>query len=70
MTIYNSSLVRSTIVFTSDVTDIAVPLTEDLTIKMGDNAGVNKISFVDSDSIEVAKLDSNGVFTFGGGGAV
>jgi hypothetical protein len=34
----------------------------DLTIKLGDNAGANKISFLDSDDVEIASLNSNGVW--------
>jgi hypothetical protein len=34
-----------------------------ITMKMGDAAGVNKVSFVDSASAEVASIDSNGGFT-------
>ena len=66
MTIYNSSLVRSTIILTSDVTDLSVPLTEDLTIKMGDAAGTNKVSFLDSAGAEVASINSDGVASFMG----
>lgn len=45
-----------------DITLIAAPAGQDLDIKMGDAAGANKISFLDSASVEVASLDSNGVF--------
>lgn len=38
---------------------------EDLVMQMGDNAGVNKVSFTDSDGIEVAAIDSNGGFAMG-----
>jgi len=35
----------------------------DLTVKMGDAAGAQKVSFVDSAAAEVASLDSDGAFT-------
>ncbi len=44
-------------------TNINAVASQDIIIKMGDNAAVNKVSFVDSDSAEVANIDSNGGFT-------
>ena len=38
---------------------------QDIIMKMGDAAGANKVSFVDSASVEVAAIDSNGGWTFG-----
>jgi hypothetical protein len=38
-------------------------VTEDIIFKVGDNAGVKKFYFRDSDGEDVAKIDSNGVFT-------
>jgi len=35
---------------------------KDITVEMGDNAAANKVSFIDSDESEVAKVDSNGTF--------
>lgn len=35
--------------------------TGNLTLKLGDNAGINKVSIIDSDNTEVAYLDSDGV---------
>jgi hypothetical protein len=34
-----------------------------ITLKMGDNAAANKVSFIDVDNAEVASIDSNGVVT-------
>jgi hypothetical protein len=42
---------------------IAVTAGDDITVKMGDAAGANKVSFVDSAAAEVASIDSNGVVT-------
>ena len=39
---------------------INAPAGQDITIKMGDNAGVQKVSFTDSDDAEVFSIDSNG----------
>lgn len=44
---------------------INAPAGQNITIKMGDAAGANKVSFVDSASVEVAAIDSNGGFTMG-----
>ena len=52
-----------TLTFDGIATDIAVTATEDLTIKMGDAAGSNKVSFVDSGDVEVASIDSDGDYT-------
>ena len=38
---------------------------QDINIKMGDAAGVNKVSFRDSANAEVAAIDSNGGFSMG-----
>lgn len=38
---------------------------QNIVIKMGDAGGVNKVSFVDSASVEVAAIDSNGGFSMG-----
>jgi len=38
---------------------------KDVIIKMGDAAGANKVSFVDSASVQVAAIDSNGGLTVG-----
>jgi len=35
----------------------------DITVKMGDNAGSNKVSFTDSDDAEVASITSQGAYT-------
>jgi hypothetical protein len=45
---------------------INAPAGQNITMKMGDAAGANKISFVDSASAEVASIDSNGGLTFVG----
>jgi hypothetical protein len=37
---------------------------QDIIMKMGDNAGANKVSFTDSDDAEVFAVDSNGALTF------
>jgi len=37
-------------------------------IRLGDNAGARKVSFRDSDDVEVGYIDSEGASTFGGGG--
>lgn len=37
---------------------------QDIVLKMGDNAGANKVSFVDSDDSEVWSVDSNGGVSF------
>jgi len=37
---------------------------QDLILKMGDNAGANKVSFTDSDDAEVFAIDSNGSITY------
>jgi hypothetical protein len=42
---------------------IAVTAGDDITVKMGDAVGANKVSFVDSAAAEVASIDSNGVIT-------
>ena len=42
---------------------INAPAANNITMKMGDDGGVNKVSFVDSASAEVASIDSNGGFT-------
>lgn len=39
---------------------INAPAGNDITIKMGDAGGVNKVSYVDSASVEVFSVDSNG----------
>ena len=39
---------------------------QDLIVKMGDNAGANKVSFTDSDDGEVASIDSDGNAIFKG----
>ncbi len=36
----------------------------DITVKMGDAAGTNKVSFTDSGEVEVASINSNGVADF------
>lgn len=48
-------------------TDVAInaPAGQDVIIKMGDAAGANKVSFIDSASVEVASIDSNGGLTIG-----
>lgn len=45
--------------------DITSASGQDIVIKMGDAAGVNKVSFTDSADVEVAAIDSNGGFTMG-----
>jgi len=67
MAIYNTSAVKPTMIFTSDVVDIGVTAGEDLTIKMGDASAANKVSFVDSAGVEVASINSDGVASFLGG---
>ena len=44
---------------------ITAPAGEDIIIKMGDAAGANKVSFIDSGNAEVAAIDSNGGFSMG-----
>jgi hypothetical protein len=48
-------------------TDLAITAAagQDIVMKMGDAAGANKVSFVDSADVEVAAIDSNGGFTMG-----
>jgi len=69
MTIYKTGIVETTVIYTSSTADIQVPAGDDLTIKMGDAAAANKVSFTDSAGIEVAWIDSDGVASFAGGGA-
>lgn len=45
---------------------IAAPASTNIDLRMGDNAGANKISFEDYDDVEVAAIDSNGNFTLDG----
>lgn len=45
--------------------DIEAPTGKNIIIKMGDNAGANKVSFTDSDDVQQAAIDSNGGFTMG-----
>lgn len=42
---------------------INAPAGNDITIKMGDAAGANKVSFVDSATVEVFAVDSNGALS-------
>lgn len=45
-------------------TDLEAPSGEDITIKMGDAAGSNKVSFVDSADVEQVYIDSDGNINF------
>ena len=49
--------------------DLAItsPTGQDAVVKMGDAAGSNKVSFIDSSDVEVANLDSDGNLTAVGG---
>jgi len=46
-------------------TDLAITAAsgQDIVMKMGDDAGVNKVSFLDSASVEVFAINSNGAFS-------
>ena len=48
--------------------DVAIdaPAGQDVLMTLGDNAAANKFSILDSDSVEVFAVDSNGVMTFTG----
>lgn len=48
-------------------TDLAITAAagQDIVLKMGDNGAANKVSFIDSDDVEVAAIDSNGGFSMG-----
>ncbi len=48
-------------------TDMAIDAAagQDILITMGDAAGANKVSFLDSAAVEVASIDSNGGFSMG-----
>ncbi len=57
--------VAVTTVSTTASKDLAIKCAtgKDITVEMGDNAAANKVSFIDSDEEEVAKVDSNGTIT-------
>jgi hypothetical protein len=57
--------VTSPIYTVAAATDLAINAVsgQDVIIKMGDAAAANKVSFVDSGSVEVASIDSDGAFT-------
>ena len=68
------SLVYSANVFTGTVTsygeiktegaiDFLAPTGEDIVFKLGDDAGANKLSIIDSGGAEVASIDSNGTIS-------
>lgn len=68
-----TTVVAGTAYTTTAATDLNINSIagQDIIIKMGDAAAANKISFVDSGSVEVASLDSDGgltvvAFTFSG----
>jgi hypothetical protein len=68
MTISRSStFFGTTTTFGDETIDAKVPLTESFSLELGDNAGATVFEILDSDSVQVASIDSNGVTTFTGG---
>jgi len=65
-TIVLATSVSSPIYTVAAATDLAINAVtgQDIIMKLGDNAGVNKLSVLDSDSVEVFAVDSNGGQTF------
>lgn len=55
-------------IYTTSAADMNInsAANQDIILKMGDAAGVNKVSFVDSASVEVFAIDSNGGVAFTG----
>lgn len=52
-----------TVTLEDNVLDLTAPAGEDLTIRMGDSAGANKISYTDLAGVEQAYLNSDGVWS-------
>lgn len=52
--------------YTASAADVAItaPAGQDIVLKVGDNAGANKLSLLDSDDVEVFAVDSNGGQTY------
>ena len=52
--------------YTASAADVAItaPSGQDIVLKVGDNAGANKLSLLDSDDVEVFSVDSNGGQTY------
>lgn len=46
--------------------DIEAPASQDIILKMGNNDGTSKVSFTDSDDVEVFSVDDAGTLTFSG----
>jgi len=70
--ITTNGVLNATTLVAASGTDLAITAAsgQDILVTMGDNAAANKVSFLDSDSSEVAYIDSDGDASFDGDVAV
>ena len=70
--ITTNGVLNATTLVAASGTDLAITAAsgQDILVTMGDNAAANKVSFLDSDSSEVAYIDSDGDASFDGDVAI